>query len=72
METPMKVMKLNRLPNEKELDKSSVEAHSFLDSFNKKAVTPFEAEVKDNGDGHVQLGDWDIAPADWFKVVDKD
>lgn len=62
-------MVLLRLPTEVELDKAGVEAHTFLDAFNKNAESPFISKVKKKGHC-VVLDEWDVINADWFNVVE--
>lgn len=63
-------MKVLRLPTEAELDNTIVEAHTFLDVFNKKSVSGFIAEVERIDDDCVDLDGWIIEKADWFIVED--
>ncbi|GBO89140.1 hypothetical protein [Marinobacter salsuginis] len=65
----MALMVLKRLPTEAELEKTSVEPHSFLNAFNNMHVSDFVADVEDKGE-HVLLDGWHIQKADWFAVVD--
>lgn len=66
----MTLMILLRLPTEDELDRTNVEAHTFLEAFNKNTVSPFIAKVKNKGNC-VELDGWDVINADWFKVIDE-
>jgi hypothetical protein len=65
----MALMVLVRLPTETELDAAGVEPHTFLDAFNKHAVSPFAAKVKKSGD-YAVLDKWNIRKADWFRLVE--
>lgn len=65
----MALMVLVRLPNESELDAAGVEPHTFLDAFNKNAVSPFAAVVKKDGE-YAILDEWSIRKADWFEMVE--
>lgn len=42
----MALMVIVRLPTERDLELTNMEAHTFLDAFNKHAVSPFVAKVK--------------------------
>lgn len=64
----MALMILLRLPTERELERAGVEAHTFLDEFNKSAVAPFVAKVQ-SGDQCAILNEWRIANSDWFRIV---
>lgn len=65
----MALMVLVRLPTESELESTSMEAHTFLDTFNKHAVSPFVAKVNMQ-DGCAELDGWLIGTADWFQLID--
>jgi hypothetical protein len=68
----MALMELLRLPTEDDLanDPMDVELHSFVEAFNRNAVSPFVAKVKNKGHC-VELDGWTITNADWFRVVDQ-
>jgi hypothetical protein len=65
----MALMVLLRLPTEEELHSTTMEAHTFMEAFNKHAVSAFTARVEDKGD-HVLLDEWQIAKGKWFDVVE--
>ncbi len=66
----MALMVLLRLPTAEDLEAAGgVEAHFFLESFNKSAVSPFIARVN-NEDGSVILDELYIKHSDWFEVIE--
>lgn len=63
-------MIITRLPSNQDLEEHELEAESFLEAFNKQAISPFTAEVEITDDGRIELDGWSLIPedADWFKV----
>ncbi|PKH02183.1 hypothetical protein CXF72_12845 [Psychromonas sp. MB-3u-54] len=61
----MALMVLRRFPTKEELNSTTMEVHTFIEAFNKHAVSDFTARVEDKGD-HVLLDKWQITKGEWF------
>jgi ribosomal protein L25 (general stress protein Ctc) len=61
----MALMVLRRFPTKEELHSTAMEAHTFIEAFNKHAISAFTARVEDKGD-HVLLDKLQIAKGEWF------